>query len=338
MFFNDSVAIAWLRGAWTLELAAQDPDGFSIGKTIQVTAPEKTNAVWPLLITGIASTGDAEDNAIFVPLSFAQAYSGHPSQLRQLFVSALTKPADALAVRDPHSLTPVEYDRWFCSPYISSISYQIEQVLAGTDVHAIRRVAETEGRVLTRVSTLLWIVTIAALLAAALAVGATAATTVLERRGEIGIMKAIGATNFAVTALFLAEQLLLAVVGGALGFVLGAGLGRVLGTSVFGTPAAPRLVLLPIVLGIAALVLLLRLFKQTPVQEIPIGVPVGRLVAKQNGNGNGNGNGHGRFGEEFEPQPGVVTVEVLNRLIKENPANMTQAIRDWMNKGRTSEN
>jgi putative ABC transport system permease protein len=235
-------------------LAAQDPDGFSIGKTIQVTAAEKTNAAWPLLITGIASTGDAEDNAIFVPLSFAQRYSGHPGQLRQLFVSALTKPADALAVRDPHSLTPVEYDRWFCSPYISSISYQIEQVLPGTDVHALRRVADTEGRVLTRVSTLLWIVTIAALLAAALAVGATAATTVLERRGEIGIMKAIGATNFAVTALFLAEQLLLAVVGGALGFALGAGLGRVLGTSVFGTPAAPRLVLLPIVLGIAALV------------------------------------------------------------------------------------
>jgi flagellar M-ring protein FliF len=91
-------------------------------------------------------------------------------------------------------------------------------------------------------------------------------------------------------------------------------------------------------LGIVALLILLRLFKQTPVQEIPIGVPVGRLVAKQNGNGNGNGNGHGRYGEEYESPPGVVTVEVLNRLIKENPANMTQAIRDWMNKGRTSEN
>jgi flagellar M-ring protein FliF len=97
-------------------------------------------------------------------------------------------------------------------------------------------------------------------------------------------------------------------------------------------------------LGIAALVVLLRIFKRTPVQEIPLGVPVGRLMAKQNGNGNGNGNGHGhgnghgRFGEEFETPPGVVTVEVLNRLIKENPANMTQAIRDWMNKGRSSEN
>jgi flagellar M-ring protein FliF len=89
-------------------------------------------------------------------------------------------------------------------------------------------------------------------------------------------------------------------------------------------------------LGIVALFILLRLFKRTPVQEIPIGVPVGRLLAKQNGNGNGNGNGHGKLGE-FEPQPGVVTVDVLNRLIKENPANMTQAIRDWMTKGRAPE-
>jgi flagellar M-ring protein FliF len=87
-------------------------------------------------------------------------------------------------------------------------------------------------------------------------------------------------------------------------------------------------------LGIVALFILLRLFKSTPVQEIPIGVPVGRLIAKQNGNGNGNG--HGKFGE-FEPPPGVVTVDVLNRLIKENPANMTQAIRDWMTKGRAPE-
>jgi flagellar M-ring protein FliF len=91
-------------------------------------------------------------------------------------------------------------------------------------------------------------------------------------------------------------------------------------------------------LGVVALFVLLRTFKRTPVQEIPIGVPVGRLMARQNGNGNGNGNGHGHHGDDFEPQPGVVTVEVLNRLIKENPVNMTQAIRDWMNKGRTSEN
>ena len=192
------------------------------------------------VVTGIVSTGGAEDNAVLVPLSVAQGISGHPGQFRQLFVSALTKPADALAERDPKSLTPTEYDRWFCSPYISSISYQIKGVLPGTDVRAIRRVADSEGKILSHVSTLLWIVTLAALIAAALAVAATSATTVLERRGEIGIMKAIGATNATVAGLFLAEQLMLAIIGGAIGFVLGAGLARILGASVFGTPAAPR--------------------------------------------------------------------------------------------------
>ena len=51
------------------------------------------------------------------------------------------------------------------------------------------------------------------------------------------------------------------------------------------------------------------------------------------GTGTGNGQG-GRFGEySTEPQPGVVTVDVLNRLIRDNPNNMTAAIRDWMSRG-----
>jgi flagellar M-ring protein FliF len=89
-------------------------------------------------------------------------------------------------------------------------------------------------------------------------------------------------------------------------------------------------------LGLVAFFILLRTFKKTPVQEIQLGIPVGRLGYK-NANGNGHGYG-GRFGEHnFEPQPGVVTVDVLNRLIKDNPNNMTQAIREWMNRGHTPE-
>jgi flagellar M-ring protein FliF len=89
-------------------------------------------------------------------------------------------------------------------------------------------------------------------------------------------------------------------------------------------------------LGVVALLVLFTIFKRTPVQEIPIGVPVGRLVGQKNG-GNGNGHGRGQADWTREAQPGVVTVDVLNRLVKENPANMTQAIREWLNKGRTSE-
>jgi len=238
-------------------LAATDPKSFAIGKTIYVAKPDDTASRRPLLVTGIVSTGDTEDRAILAPLAVAQNLSGHPGQLRQLFVSALTKPADTLSERDPQTLTPKEYDRWYCSPYISSISYQIRQVLPGTEARPIRRVADTEGRILSRIKTLLWIVTLAALAAAALAVAATSATTVLERRAEIGIMKAIGATNALVAGIFLAEQVMLAIVGGAIGFAAGVGLAWILGESVFGTPASLRVVLFPVVLGLAAVVAIL---------------------------------------------------------------------------------
>ena len=78
--------------------------------------------------------------------------------------------------------------------------------------------------------------------------------------------------------------------------------------------------------------MLVFLFKRTPVQEIPVGVPVGRLVGQKTSAG-----GIGAGDWTREAQPGVVTVDVLNRLVKENPANMTQAIRDWLNRGRPAE-
>jgi putative ABC transport system permease protein len=100
-------------------------------------------------------------------------------------------------------------------------------------------------------------VTFAALTAAALAITATSAAAVLERRVEIGVMKAIGATNAAVTTLFLTEHLILALIGGAAGFAIGTALAWFLGASVFGAPASPEFILLPIILGLAALVALI---------------------------------------------------------------------------------
>jgi putative ABC transport system permease protein len=252
-WFHDGANEAVIGAA----LAAADPDEFGIGRSINIARSQISQSLLTLQITGIVSTGGTEDNAILVPLSVAQSFSGHLGQFRQLFVSALTKPADALSERDPATMTDAERDRWYCSPYITSIGSQIRTVLPGTDVRAIRRVADTEGRILSRVGMLLWIVTIAALLAAALAVAATSAVTVLERRAEIGVMKALGAANSLVASIFVAEQVLLAILGGIVGFVAGIALARVLGASVFGSPAAPRLILLPVILGLAAIVAIL---------------------------------------------------------------------------------
>ena len=225
-----------------------------IGEQVQIKVPdgEKMQDYLPCLITGILSTAGPEDDELLMPLSRVQQLANRPGQYRKLYVSALTKPEDAFAKRDPKTFTRAEYDRWFCTPYISSIAFQIQQVLPGSDVRVIRRVAEGEGAILTRVRMLLWLVTGAALLAAALAVGASSAASVIERRTEIGLMKALGAGSGTVGFLLAAEQLLLALVGGGLGYAIGIVLARLVGEKIFGASPEPSLIVFLVVIVLAA--------------------------------------------------------------------------------------
>jgi putative ABC transport system permease protein len=208
-------------------------------------------------ITGIVSTGGDEDSAVFLPLARVQQFTHQPGVYRKLYVSALTKPEDDFARRDPKTMNADEFERWSCSPYVSSIAYSIKQVLPGADVRVVRRVAEGEGRILTRVRALLWLVTAAALLAAALAVGASSAASVIERRTEIGLMKALGAGSGIVGFLLAAEQLLLAFVGGGIGYSIGIILARLVGEKIFGAAPEPSLIVFLVILALAAGVTLL---------------------------------------------------------------------------------
>jgi putative ABC transport system permease protein len=231
-------------------------NGMNAGDVLNIGAGDRTHWI-ALRVTGLLSSGGPEDDGIIAPITIAQQLAARPGQYRQLYVSALTKPEDDFARRDPASMTPSELERWSCSPYVSSIAYSIKQVLPGSDVRVIRRVAEGEGRVLTRVRTLLWLVTFAALLAAVLAVGASSAASVIERRTEIGLMKALGAGSGIVGFLLAAEQLLLAVVGGVVGYALGIFLARLVGARIFGAAPQPSLLVLVVILGLAAVVTLL---------------------------------------------------------------------------------
>lgn len=234
--------------------------GLRVGDTIYLNVPDplkKVQLFAPYSITGILSTGASEEHAAIVPLADAQILARLPQVYRRLYVSALTKPEDAFAHKDPKTMTPEEFDKWYCTPYISSIALQISEELKGTDVRVIRRVAEGEGNILTRVRTLLWLVTFAALLAAALAVGASAAASVIERRTEIGLMKALGANSGLVGVLLAAEQLLLAIVGGGIGYAIGIFLARVLGERIFGFTPEPKLFVLLVILALAAIITLI---------------------------------------------------------------------------------
>ena len=210
-----------------------------------------------LKVTGIFTSGGSEDHAVVTSLSIVQQYVGKPGQYRKLYVSALTKPEDDFARRDPKTMNAGEFERWSCSPYVSSIAYSIKQVLPGADVRVVRRVAEGEGQILTRVRMLLWLVTGAALLAAALAVGASSAASVIDRRTEIGLMKALGAGSGTVGFLLAAEQLLLAFVGGGAGYALGIILARLLGERIFGAAPEPSLIVFLVIIALATGVTLL---------------------------------------------------------------------------------
>jgi putative ABC transport system permease protein len=228
-----------------------------IGDSISLATGEVTKIPSPLKVTGILSSGGPEDESILLPLRSAQSLAGKPGEYRKLYVSALTKPEDDFARRDPKTMKAGEFERWSCSPYVSSIAYSIKEVLPGTDVRVIRRVAEGEGTILRRVRAILWMVTFVALLAAALAVGASSAASVIERRTEIGLMKALGAGSGTVGFLLAAEQLLLAFVGGGIGYSLGIILARLVGLKIFGVAPAPSLLVLVTVLALAAGVTLL---------------------------------------------------------------------------------
>ena len=228
-----------------------------IGDSVSLATGDVTKIPAPLKVTAILTSGGPEDESIVVSLSRAQSLAGKPGEYRKLYVSALTKPEDDFARRDPKTMKPDEFERWSCSPYVSSIAYAIQQVLPGADVRVIRRVAEGEGQILTRVRMLLWLVTGAALLAAALAVGASAAASVIERRTEIGLMKALGAGSGMVGFLLAAEQLLLAFVGGGIGYTLGIILARILGRKIFGAAPEPSPIVFFVVIALAAGVTLL---------------------------------------------------------------------------------
>jgi len=202
-------------------------------------------------VSGILSTGGDEDGQIVAPLGVAQSIAGRPGKLRTIYVSALLKPEDTFARRNPDTLSPSERDRWYCTPYPQSIAFQLQEAIPHSRAEQIRRVAQNEGNILTRIEGLMLLITLAALLTSGLAVSAAMATAMFERRTEVGLMKALGAGHFPLSMIFVTESVLIACVGGLIGFAFGALLAKELGRTIFGSEILVQPVLFPVVLTLA---------------------------------------------------------------------------------------
>jgi putative ABC transport system permease protein len=244
-----------VSGAWPEDSSGDVLLGERLAARLGVSAAEDvTLADRHLRVSGILSTGGVEDDEVVAPLAVPQEILGRPGAVRRVYVSALTKPEDAFARRDPKSLSGPIYDRWYCSPYPQSIAFQLAEAIPHAHAEQVRQVSQNEGAVLTRIEGLIFLITLAALFASALAVSAAMATTMFERRAEVGLMKALGAGKLAVASIFFAEAALLALIGGLAGFVVGAVLAHQIGRSIFNSNISISPVLLPVILVIAVIV------------------------------------------------------------------------------------
>jgi putative ABC transport system permease protein len=247
-----------LQGSWPKDDSNEVLIGTELAKQIGATPGVRFQfAGHDLHVTGIVSTGGEEDREVIAPLIIAQQILGKPDAIARVDVSALTKPEDDFARKNPDSLSPADRDKWFCSPYANAIARQIQEILPNAHAEQIRQIAQNEGTVLNRISGLMLLISLAAQLAATLAVSAAMATALFERRREIGLMKALGADASRISLLFFTEAAILSLLGGIAGYAIGALLARFIGKAVFGSAVVIQPILLPFVLLAACLITVL---------------------------------------------------------------------------------
>ncbi|OTQ49712.1 ABC transporter permease [Gilliamella apis] len=247
-----------LQGVMVGETIAKQMN-LKLGDSLELISP-LTNKKVTLTVNNIFHSGGIEDSQLYVSLPVAQNLANKDGLVERVEVSALTTPENDLArkaAQDPNSLSRTEWDTWYCTAYISSIAYQLEELMPDVRVKAIMQVAESEGSILQKTQLLMILLTVLSLICSALAISNLVTANVIERSTEIGLLKALGATNISVAMLILTEILIIALLGGMVGYFVGLGFAQIIGQTVFGSFVEPKMIIIPLVLIMVSMITLL---------------------------------------------------------------------------------
>lgn len=234
-----------------------DRNGFKVGDEIQL---KSNNLDKKLKVKGIFSSGSDEDAFIYATLKTAQEFAGVTGVVNKVEVSALTTPDNDLArkaAKNPLSLTIKEWEVWYCTAYVSAICYQITEVMTDSVAKPIRQVAESEGDILNKTTLLMVLITVLTLIGSGFGISNLITASVMERSNEIGLQKAIGASNGRIISIILVEIILTAIFGTVIGYGVGLLLTQIIGLTVFGSAIAPTAMVVPIVAILIILVTIL---------------------------------------------------------------------------------
>jgi len=182
-------------------------------------------------VFAVVATGGAEDTQVFTKLATAQTLAELPGRISLIQLSVTGTPDS-----------------------IASFIATLGQKVPGADVHGVKRLAEAEGKLYNRISGLLSTTVILVLFLTSLCVMAGMSNVAIERKNDVGLMKAIGGSVRRVVRLFLAEAILMGIMGGIVGSAIGI-LGSIwLGKAVFGVAAQPRWIVYPVSVAITVIV------------------------------------------------------------------------------------
>ncbi|HEV2022019.1 MAG TPA: FtsX-like permease family protein [Terriglobales bacterium] len=212
-----------LMGARAAQALAPD------GQPFDLTFQGRTLRVKPV---GTLRTGAAEDSRIYLPMADFQAWTG---------IGYST-----IEVRAAGSPQQVE-----------EAAQQLSAALPQAQVRPVRQILEAEAQVLGKTRSTILAAVALILVTAALCVLATLTASVFDRRKDLAIMKALGASEWMANGLFLAEAAALGTTGAVIGFALGVGAAAWIGRANFHAPISPRLDVFPAVLAGSILVAVL---------------------------------------------------------------------------------
>ena len=183
------------------------------------------------VVSGILETGGTEEDYIFISLNDMAELTGVKGKLDAVELSVSASQDELKAYADK----------------ISALDINVSPRL-------VKRVTQSETTVLTKLQALVFLVTAVVLLLTMICVATTMMAVVAERRKEIGLRKALGASNGSIIAEFMGEGLLLGGVGGLLGVVFGYAFAQAVSMNVFNSSISFRPLILPVTVLISVLV------------------------------------------------------------------------------------
>ena len=184
-------------------------------------------------LASVITTGASEDDQMFLPLEELQSAMGMAGKI---------------------SLVQLRLDGE--TGEIERSIHELSKALPGVDVRPIRQIVYSEGRVLGVIRWFLLSVTSLVLVIILICLTATMTAMALERRKDVGVMKALGGSELQVMRLFLAEGAALGLVGGCVGFFVGSFWAFGLARHLFGVTLNVIWWALPLVCALASLMAL----------------------------------------------------------------------------------